>query len=516
MITQQRKKVKKFDIYPGFYDIIVWLPGFCIRRLRICRKNGELYGSPMTLEDIMERKNAWETYKKKQIKELEEICKGYRDFLDNGKTERECTKQAVAMAKAAGYRELSKLIKENRKLKQGDKVYSAYMGKTIALFNIGSKPLEEGMNILGAHIDSPRMDVKQNPLYESESLAYLDTHYYGGIKKYQWVTLPLAIHGVVAHTDGSVTEIVIGEDRDDPVFCVTDLLIHLANDQMEKKGNKIVEGENLDILIGSKPLKDTEKEAVKAGILKLLDEKYGIKEEDFISAELEIVPAGRARDAGLDRSMVMAYGQDDRVCAFSSLRAMLDVSDVDRTACLLLVDKEEIGSVGATGMQSRFFENTVAELLALGSDKSHTSPELLLRRCLASSRMLSSDVSAGFDPLYAASFDKKNAAFLGRGLVFNKYTGSRGKSGSNDANAEYLALIRRILDKGEVAYQTAELGKVDAGGGGTIAYILSLYGMDVVDCGVAVLNMHAPWEVTSKADIYEAYRGYKVFLQAVF
>ena len=364
------------------------------------------------------------------------------------------------------------------------------------------------MNILGAHIDSPRMDVKQNPLYEKEGFAYLDTHYYGGIKKYQWVTLPLAIHGVVAKKNGDVVDINIGEDKNDPVFCVTDLLIHLAGNQMEKKASKVIEGEELDILFGSIPLKDTEKEAVKANVLELIKDKYGMKEEDFISAELEVVPAGKARDCGIDRSMILAYGQDDRVCAYTSLVAMIEADKVEKTTCCLLTDKEEIGSVGATGMQSHFFENTVAEIINALTDYS----ELKLRRCLASSRMLSSDVSAGYDPTFASAFDKNNAAIFGEGMVFNKFTGARGKSGSNDANAEYLGAIRKILDDEKVCYQTAELGKVDIGGGGTIAYILSLYGMEVVDCGVAVLNMHAPWEVTSKADIYETKKGYVAFL----
>ena len=387
------------------------------------------------------------------------------------------------------------------------------MGKTIALFNIGKKNLEKGMNILGAHLDSPRLDVKQNPLYENSELAYLDTHYYGGIKKYQWVTLPLAIHGVVAKTDGSVVDIVIGEDESDPVFCVTDILIHLAQEQMAKKANVAVEGENLDLLIASRPLKfkkdekDT-KDPVKKNVLAILKKKYGIEEEDFISAELEIVPAGKPRDMGIDSSMIIAYGQDDKVCAYTSLIAQLNVKNPEKTSCTLLVDKEEIGSVGATGMQSKFFENCVAEILELAGYNSSLS----LRRCLSNSCMLSSDVSAGFDPLYANCFEKKNAAYLGRGMVFNKFTGARGKSGSNDANAEYIGKIRGILEKNKVYYQTAELGKVDVGGGGTIAYILSLYGMEVIDCGVAVLNMHAPWEVTSKADIYETERGYEAFL----
>lgn len=457
----------------------------------------------------MERKNAWKEYDKREVKELEKLCKEYRTFLDKGKTERECVKQVVAMAKASGYVDLSEVIKSGKKLKTGDKVYAVNMKKAIALFQIGRKPLVEGLNILGAHIDSPRMDVKQNPLYEDTELAYLDTHYYGGIKKYQWVTLPLAIHGVVAKKDGTVVDIVIGEDEKDPVFCVTDLLIHLASEQMDKKAAKVVEGEQLDILIGSRPLDKEEKEPVKKMVLSILKKKYGMEEEDFLSAELEIVPAGKAKDAGLDESMVMGYGQDDRVCAYTSAKAMFDMDEVERTACCLLVDKEEIGSVGATGMQSKFFENIVAELMDVCGEYS----ELKLKKCLANSFMLSSDVSAAYDPLYASAFEKKNCAYFGRGVVFNKFTGSRGKSGSNDANAEYMGKLRKIMDDNNVAFQTAELGKVDIGGGGTIAYILSLYGMNVIDSGVAVLNMHAPWEITSKADVYEAYKSYKAFLK---
>ncbi len=459
--------------------------------------------------DDMERKNVWKDYDKKQIKELEKLCKDYRKFLDKGKTERECVKYIVELAKEAGYQDFDEVKASGKKLKTGDKVYAVNMKKAIALFQIGEEPLVDGMNILGAHIDSPRMDVKQNPLYEDTDFAYLDTHYYGGIKKYQWVTLPLAIHGVVAKKNGEVIDIVIGEDDKDPIFCVTDLLIHLAGEQMEKKANKVVEGEQLDILIGSRPLAKEEKEPVKKMILSILKKKYDMEEEDFLSAELEIVPAGKARNAGLDESMIMGYGQDDRVCAYTSAAAMFDMQNVKRTACCLLVDKEEIGSVGATGMQSKFFENTVAELLDNMSDYN----ELRLKKTLANSFMLSSDVSAAYDPSFGSAFEKKNAAYFGRGVVFNKFTGSRGKSGSNDANAEYIGKLRRIMDDNNVAFQTAELGKVDIGGGGTIAYILSLYGMNVIDSGVAVLNMHAPWEITSKADVYEAYKSYKAFLK---
>ena len=457
----------------------------------------------------MERKNAWNTYGKREISELEELNSNYIDFLSDCKTERECVKETVRQAREKGYKSLEEVIEKGQPLKQGDKVYAVCMNKTVALFNIGKIPMEQGMNILGAHIDSPRMDIKQNPLYESNNMAYLDTHYYGGIKKYKWVTLPLAIHGVVVKKDGTKVEVNIGEKDTDPVFCVTDLLIHLAGQQMEKNAAKVIEGENLDILVGSIPLEDKEKDAVKEGIIGILKNTYEMEEEDFMSAELEVVPAGRAREMGFDRSMIMAYGQDDKVCAYTSLAAMLEMDKIDKTACCLLVDKEEIGSVGATGMQSKFFENTVAELLNLNGDYN----ELKLKRCLAHSRMLSSDVNAAFDPLYSDVFKNNSSSFLGSGVVFNKFTGSRGKSGSNDANAEYLAVLRNIMDNHNVHFQMSELGKVDAGGGGTIAYIMSLYGMEVIDCGVAVLNMHAPWEVTSKADIYETYKCYKAFLK---
>lgn len=461
----------------------------------------------------MERKNAWQLYDERQQKELEKICKDYCTFLDRGKTERECILQTRQMAEQAGYVNLDTIIKEKQKLQAGDKVYRICMEKSAILFHIGSNAIEEGLNILGAHIDSPRIDLKQNPLYEDTELAYFDTHYYGGIKKYQWVTIPLALHGVVVKKDGSVIDIVIGEKEEDPVFCISDLLVHLAQKQLEKKAKEVIEGEDLNLLIGNKPLAkseldEKEKEAVKANILKLLKETYNIEEEDFLSAELEIVPAGKARDCGLDRSMILAYGQDDRVCAYTSLLSILESKESKRTSCCLLVDKEEIGSVGATGMQSKFFENSVAELMnACG-----VYSELSLRRTLANSRMLSSDVSAAFDPVYASVFEKKNASYFAKGLVFNKFTGSRGKSGSNDANAEYIALVRDIMDTAKVPFQTAELGKVDIGGGGTIAYILSLYGMDVIDCGVSVMSMHSPWEITSKADIYAAKLGYDAFL----
>lgn len=471
---------------------------------------------------IMERKNTWETYSAKQMKEVDVFAKEYMNFLDNGKTERECIDQIVNEIEKAGYVELETLMASDKKLKQGDKVYSVWMNKSIAMFQIGKESMANGINILGAHIDSPRLDIKQNPLYEDGGFAYLDTHYYGGVKKYQWVTIPLAIHGVVIKKDGTTVEVNVGENEDDPVFFISDLLIHLAEEQLEKKASKVIEGEALDLIIGNKPLviekkdkkkadgeeKSAGKEAVKSGVLSILKETYDIEEEDFISAELEIVPAGKAREAGFDRSMILAYGQDDRVCAFSSLKAMLEIGQTDRTACCILVDKEEIGSVGATGMRSKFFENALAEVMNLAGEYS----ELNVRRCLARSCMLSSDVSSAYDPNFASSFDKKNVAYLGGGMVFNKFTGSRGKSGSNDANAEYLGHIRNIFDKESINFQTAELGRVDLGGGGTIAYILALYGMNVIDSGVAVLNMHAPWEATSKADVYETKRGYVAFL----
>ena len=455
------------------------------------------------------RENSWLSYTEEDDKNVEVLAQEYKEFLSKCKTERECTQYFIQEAESHGYQDLNKLIAQGTRLKAGDKVYGVGMGKTIALFQIGKQPLTEGMNILCAHIDSPRLDLKQNPLYEDTELSFMDTHYYGGIKKYQWVALPLALHGVVAKKDGTVVNVNIGEDPADPVVYVTDLLIHLAGKQMEKKGSVVVEGENLDILVGSRPLAGEEKDAVKANILLLLKEKYQMEEEDFLSAEIEVVPAGPARDCGLDRSMIAAYGQDDRVCAYTSLAAMLEMEETPkRTGCCLLVDKEEIGSVGATGMQSRFFENSVAELL----DGMGCYSELALRRALRNSSMLSSDVSAGYDPAYGEAFEKKNAAYLGRGIVLNKFTGARGKSGSNDANAEYVARVRRIFDDHNVAFQTAELGKVDFGGGGTIAYIAALYGMEVIDSGVAVLSMHAPWEVTSKADVYEAYKAYKAFL----
>jgi aspartyl aminopeptidase len=466
----------------------------------------------------MKKENLWLSYTDDEMEKLNEVCERYKNCLNEGKTERECADLVVKMAQAKGYKELFSTIKSGEPIKAGDKLYVVQMNKSVALFQIGKDKVSQGMNILGAHIDSPRIDIKQNPLYENEGFAYLDTHYYGGIKKYQWGTTPLSLHGVVAKKDGTTVVINIGEKDDEPVFVITDLLVHLAGEQMEKKAKEVIEGENLDILVGNRPLKsdkDTdkeEKEAIKANVLKILADSYGIEEDDFLSAELEIVPAGKARDLGFDRSMVLSYGQDDRICAFTSLFAMLDMADTvtDRTLCCLLVDKEEIGSVGATGMQSRFFENALAELIAA----TEADSQLLVRRALSNSMMLSSDVSAGFDPLYASAFEKKNAAFLAKGLTFNKFTGSRGKSGSNDANAEYIAKLRKIMDDADVTYQFSELGKVDIGGGGTIAYIMAKYGMDVIDSGVAVLNMHSQYEVSSKADIYEAVKGYTAFLKA--
>ena len=461
----------------------------------------------------MQKKSVWNTYNETQLTELEQLAKDYRNFLNVGKTERECVKETIRLAKANGYENLDDIIARQDSLKAGDKVYAVNMNKEIALFTIGSESLEKGMRILGAHIDSPRLDLKQNPLYEDSEMALLDTHYYGGIKKYQWVTIPLALHGVVAKKDGIVIEISIGEKEDDPVVCISDLLIHLAGKQMEKKASEVIEGEDLNVLIGNRPLTSDEdeelKDAVSAYVLQILKEQYDMEEEDFLSAEIEVVPADRARDCGLDRSMILAYGQDDRICAYTSLVAMLEAGPQEKTCCCLLVDKEEIGSVGATGMQSAFFENTVAELMnCMGSFS-----ELGLRRALRNSKMLSSDVSAAFDPNFPSFFEKKNAAHFGHGLVLNKYTGSRGKSGSNDANAEYIGHLRRIFDDNGVAFQMSELGKVDMGGGGTIAYICALYGMEVIDSGVALLSMHAPMEISSKADIYEAKKGYLAFLK---
>lgn len=477
----------------------------------------------------MEREVAWKKYDEASLDELEALAVDYIDFISENKTERECAAAAIAAAEDVGYDSLADCIAAGTPVGPGSKLWACAQGKAVVLVHVGAAPMSEGMNVLGAHIDSPRLDIKQNPLYETSDFALLDTHYYGGIKNYQWTALPLALHGVVAKTDGEVVEVNIGDDPADPVFCVTDLLPHLGSQQMDKKGSKVVEGEDLDVLVGNRPLAATDadeaddgagkaegdkasKDPVKAYVLALLSDKYGIAEEDFLSAELEVVPAGRARDLGFDRSMVIGYGQDDRVCAYTSLVAQLALGDdvPARTAVCVLVDKEEIGSVGASGMASMFFENTIAEIMALAGESS----PLRLRRALTRSRMLSSDVSAGFDPAYASVFEAKNSAYLGRGLVLNKYTGARGKSGSNDASAEYVALVRRIMDDAGVSFQTAELGRVDAGGGGTIAYIPAKYGMDVIDSGVPVLSMHSPWEVTSKADIYEARLGYEAFLRA--
>lgn len=460
----------------------------------------------------MDRKNLWNTYDEVQLQELETVTGRYLTCLDLGKTERECVRITKELAEKAGYRDMKDLMKGGNTVKAGDKAYMDYAEKAIILFQTGSEPLVNGMNILGAHIDSPRIDIKQNPLYEEAQMAYLDTHYYGGIKKYQWVAMPLALHGVVIKKDGTKVDIVIGEREDEPALAITDLLPHLAREQMEKNADNFLDAEKMDLLIGNRPAKGEDKEAVKAQILHILDETYGIEEEDFLSAELEVVPAGRAGVCGLDRSMVMAYGQDDRVCAFTSLLAMLSDKEVKRTSCCILIDKEEIGSVGASGMTSKFFENTVAEYLSLCGQYD----ELTLRRTLSNSKMLSSDVSAAFDPMFEEAFEKKNAAYFAHGPVFNKYTGKGGKGGTNDANAEYMAELRAVMERDNVQFQTAELGRVDLGGGGTIAYIMAAYGMEVIDSGVAVLSMHAPWEIASKADIYEAVKAYEAFLKAEF
>lgn len=457
----------------------------------------------------MEKESAWKKYTEEDLNKLDLLCNDYKQFLTIAKTERETTKEIIKRAEEKGYENLDDYISENKRILPGDKIYVNNKGKAVALFNIGTEPITNGMNILGAHIDSPRIDLKANAIYESDGFTYFDTHYYGGIKKYQWVTLPLAIHGVVIKKDGTKIEICIGEDDADPVIGITDLLPHLASEQMKKEGAKLVEGEDLDPIIGSKPLETEEKDKVKQNILMILKEKYNMEEDDFLSAEIEIVPAGKARDFGLDKSMIMAYGQDDRVCAYTSLEAFLEVENTKKTLSCILVDKEEIGSVGATGMQSHFFDNAIAEICTLmGNDSS-----LAVRRVLNHSKMLSSDVNAAYDPLYKSAMDKRNSSRFGHGVVFCKYTGSRGKSGSNDANAEYIAELRKIMDEADVSFQLSELGKVDIGGGGTIAYILANYNVEVIDCGVGVLSMHAPWEVTSKSDIYEAYRGYIAFLQ---
>ena len=455
------------------------------------------------------RENAWKKYDEAGLKEVFEYCEGYKKYISDCKTERECVSESIRIAETYGYRNLEDVIKNKETLKSGDKVYDNNMGKGIALFLIGEEPMAAGCNILGAHVDSPRLDIKQNPLYEDKEFAMLDTHYYGGIKKYQWVTLPLALHGVVVKKDGTVIELNIGEDDSDPIVGISDLLVHLSADQMSKKASNVIEGEDLNVTIGSMPLDGEEKDAVKANILKLLKEKYDFEEDDFVSAEIEVVPAGKARDYGLDRSMVAGYGHDDRICAYTSMMAQLETESVKRTAVTLLVDKEEVGSIGATGQHSRFFENTVAEVM----DRLGEYSELNVRRALKNSKMLSSDVSAAFDPNYAAVNEEKNSAFMGHGLVFNKYTGSRGKGGCNDANAEYMAELRNIMDSENVTFQTAELGKVDQGGGGTIAYILAQYNMEVIDSGIALHNMHAPWEIASKIDIWEATKGYKAFLK---
>jgi aspartyl aminopeptidase len=452
-----------------------------------------------------DKKNAWLDYDSKKLTALNEICDDYKRYISVCKTERECVSYTVELAKKAGFKDFNAV----KKVKAGDKLYLTNMSKDITLFVIGSEPLTNGMKILGAHIDSPRLDLKQVPLYEDTEMALLDTHYYGGIKKYQWVTLPLALHGVVCKKDGSIITINIGEDPSDPVVGVSDLLVHLSQEQLEKKASKVIEGEDLNVLVGSIPLKGEKDNAVKANILKLLKDKYRFDEDDFLSAEIEVVPAGPARDYGLDRSMIMGYGHDDRVCAYTSLRAIFDLKSTKRTAVCVLVDKEEIGSVGATGMQSVFFENSIAELL----DKQGAYSDLTLRRALANSHMISSDVSSAHDPNFPNVDEKKNTAYFGKGLVFNKYTGRGGKGGASDANPEYFAQMRAAFDKHGARFQTAELGKVDLGGGGTIAWIMARYNMQVIDAGAAVLNMHAPWEIVSKSDVYEAVAGYKAFLE---
>ena len=456
------------------------------------------------------KKNAWLKFDDAKKQEIFHFCEGYKKYISDCKTERESIKEAISLAEAKGYRDLKNVISTGESLKAGDKVYYNNMDKSLALFLIGSESIESGMRIIGSHVDSPRLDLKPNPLYEDSELSLMETHYYGGVKKYQWVTIPLALHGVVVKKDGTKIDVVVGEEETDPVVMVSDLLVHLASEQQQKKATEVIAGEDLNILVGSMPLEGEEKEAVKANILKLLKEKYDFEEEDFMSAEIEIVPAGKARDLGLDRSMVAGYGHDDRICAYTSLLALLETESVKKTSVVLLVDKEEVGSIGATGMQSRFFENAVAELM----DRVGEYSELKLRRALANSKMLSSDVTAAFDPNYAGAYEKKNSAFFGKGLAFAKCTGARGKSGCNDANAEFVAWLRNVMDESDVSYQMAELGKVDQGGGGTIAYILAEYGMEVIDCGVALQNMHAPWEVASKVDIYETMRGYKAFLIA--
>ena len=454
------------------------------------------------------KNNAWLKYSGAEREKIFDLCEGYKNYLSVGKTERECIHEAIRLAEEKGYRNLADIIKNNEEIKAGDKVYANNKDKTLALYLIGNDSIENGMRIIGSHVDSPRIDLKQNPLYEDGNLALMDTHYYGGVKKYQWVTLPLALHGVVVKKDGTKINVVIGEDDNDPVLGISDLLVHLSGEQLQKKANEVIAGEDLNVLVGNIPLEGKEKDAVKENILVLLKDKYDFEEEDFISAEFEVVPAGKARDLGLDKSMVMGYGQDDRICAYTSLMALLEVDSVEKTSVILLVDKEEVGSIGATGMQSRFFENSVAEVM----DRMGEYSELKLKRALQNSLMLSADVTAAYDPNYPGACEKKNTAYFEKGLVFSKYTGARGKSGCNDANPEFIAWLRKIMDKNNVSYQTAELGKVDQGGGGTIAYILAQYNMEVIDCGVALQNMHAPWEVSSKVDIFETKNGYKAFL----
>ena len=454
----------------------------------------------------MKNENIWKKLEKKK-KDIFKLGHEYKEFISVCKTERECVSEGIKLAEANGFRNLDDISAKGEKIKAGDRFYAQLMGKTIILGVAGKKPVKEGMNIAGAHIDSPRLDLKPNPLYEDTDLALFETHYYGGIKKYQWVALPLALHGVVCKKDGTTVTLALGEKDDDPVLGVSDLLIHLASKQMDKKGNKVVEGEDLNAMVASIPKNNEKKDAVKAAVLDILANEYGIEESDFLSAELVLVPAGPARDYGIDRSMVMAYGQDDKVCAFPAIKAIMGVKNPERTCICVLTDKEEIGSVGATGSHSRFFENTIASLM----DSMGQYSELDLRKALQNSSMLSADVTAAYDPNYPDVMEKNNCGYQGQGLQFSKYTGARGKSGSNDASAEYIAKLRKIMDTAGVNYRISELGKVDVGGGGTIAYIMANYGMDVIDCGVPVFNMHAPWEITSKLDIYETFRGYEAF-----
>lgn len=466
------------------------------------KTNGEKLKEKLFMQD----KNGWEESSELEKKVILKFSDGYIDFLNQGKTERECTKVAKLIAERNGFKSLDKY----KKLKAGDKVYAINRDKNIVLAVIGTDTLESGVNVVGSHIDSPRLDLKPNPLYEDSGFAYFKTQYYGGIKKYQWVTMPLAIHGVICLKNGETIEVKVGDEGDDITFVITDLLIHMARKQMDKKISEAIEGEDLNVLLGSMPFEDEKvSEKVKLNILKILNEKYGVVEKDFISAELEIVPSFSAKTIGFDKSMVGGYGQDDRVCAYASIMAMMDVATPTKTAICLLTDKEEIGSIGNTGMEARFFETFMGELLHLTGEEKNPN---VLGRCFANSKMLSADVDGAFDPIYAGVSERRNAAFFGMGVGINKYTGGRGKSGASDANAEYIAKIRKLFDDNKVKFQISELGKVDEGGGGTIAYILANKGFDVIDCGTPVLSMHSPYEVTSKFDVYMTYKAYKVFL----